>query len=79
MLLMINEKRETLKASPEGWSAEAVHFVEATVSATLEELSDHIFLSRSSSTGILTPLCALAYLLASKDVHMDKDSGRRLE
>ncbi|KAH6704207.1 hypothetical protein BKA61DRAFT_618091, partial [Leptodontidium sp. MPI-SDFR-AT-0119] len=40
MLQMMNEKRETLEASPEGWSAEAVHFLEATASATPDELSD---------------------------------------
>ncbi|KAH6704237.1 hypothetical protein BKA61DRAFT_618186 [Leptodontidium sp. MPI-SDFR-AT-0119] len=40
MLQMMNEKRETLEASPDGWSAEAVHFVEATATATPEELSD---------------------------------------
>ena len=43
MLQMMNEKRETLEASPEGWSAEAVHFVEDTASATPEELSDVSF------------------------------------
>ncbi|KAH7330035.1 hypothetical protein BKA65DRAFT_508292 [Rhexocercosporidium sp. MPI-PUGE-AT-0058] len=79
MLQMMNEKRETLEASPDGWSAEAVHFVEATATATPEELSDHIFLSRSGSAEILTPLCTLVHLLASKDVHLDKNSGRRLE
>jgi hypothetical protein len=40
MLQMMNEMRETLEASSEGWSAEAVHFVEATASATPDELSD---------------------------------------
>jgi len=40
---MMSEKRETLEASPEGWSAEAVHFVEDTASATPEELSDVSF------------------------------------
>ncbi|PVH68541.1 hypothetical protein DL98DRAFT_630505 [Cadophora sp. DSE1049] len=79
MLQMMNEERETLEASPDGWSAEAVHFVEATATATPEELSDHIFLSRSSSAEVLTPLCTLVHLLASKDVHLDKNLGRRLE
>jgi len=43
MLQMMNEKGETLHASPDGWSAEAVHFVEATATATPEELSDVSF------------------------------------
>ncbi|KAH6698089.1 hypothetical protein BKA61DRAFT_622623 [Leptodontidium sp. MPI-SDFR-AT-0119] len=54
MLQMMNEKRESLEASPKGWSAEAVHFVEATASATPEELSD-VSLPTLYSCSLLRP------------------------
>ena len=40
MLQMMHETRETLKSTAVDWSAEAVNFVEATSSATPDELSD---------------------------------------
>lgn len=42
MLQMMDETRETLKSAVD-WSAEAVNFVEATSSATVDELSDVSF------------------------------------
>lgn len=43
MLQMMDETRETLKSTAVDWSAEAVNFVEATPSATPDELSDVSF------------------------------------
>jgi hypothetical protein len=43
MLEMMDETRETLKSTAVDWSAEAVNFVEATSSATPDELSDMSF------------------------------------
>ena len=43
MLEMMDETRESLKSTPVDWSAEAVNFVEATSSATPDELSDVSF------------------------------------
>jgi hypothetical protein len=43
MLEMMDETRETLKSTAVDWSAEAVNFVEATSSATPDELSDVSF------------------------------------
>lgn len=45
MLEMMDETRETLKSTAVDWSAEAVHFIEATSSATPDELSDVSFAS----------------------------------
>jgi hypothetical protein len=43
MLEIMDETRETLKSTAVDWSAEAVNFVEATSSVTLDELSDVSF------------------------------------
>jgi hypothetical protein len=43
MLEMMDETRETLKSTAVDWSAEAVNFVEATSSATPDELLDVSF------------------------------------
>lgn len=45
MLEMMDETRESIKSTAVDWSAEAVHFVEATSSATPDELLDVSFAS----------------------------------
>jgi len=78
MLEIMDKTRKTLKSTPVDWSAEAVNFLEATSSATPDELSDHVFITRSRSAEILIPLCTLAHFLVSKEVSIDRDAGRRL-
>ncbi|KAI9774176.1 MAG: hypothetical protein M1839_001878 [Geoglossum umbratile] len=68
MLQMMNETRETLKSTAVDWSAEAIDFIEATSLASPDELSDHVFVSRSRSAKILTPLCILSHFQIADNV-----------
>ncbi|OAF62594.1 hypothetical protein VC83_00903 [Pseudogymnoascus destructans] len=75
MLCMMHER----SAAPvQPWSAEAVHFMTATSWASPYELSDHVFITRCSSTAVvLNPLCMLSHFLVTEDVTLCQGFHRR--